>query len=131
MIETQEIKRVLNHYINAVLCADNPNDRAYHPADGDLKNHIYKAKRVLELSKLSQHNLKLKLQEWESSHPDSPFTFDRMLPKTNNHPLKMTSISCHSTVVPILPVFQKTVVMHNNLNKHFSGFIKLSGKRKC
>ena len=34
MIETQEIKRALNHYVNTVLCPDNPpdpNDRAYHP----------------------------------------------------------------------------------------------------
>lgn len=31
--EPQEIKRALNHYINTVLCADNPpdpDDRAYH-----------------------------------------------------------------------------------------------------
>ena len=45
MIEIQEIKRALNHYVNTVLCADNPpdpNDRAYHQAVCDLKNHIYK-----------------------------------------------------------------------------------------
>ena len=73
MIEIQEIKRAVNHYVNTVLCADDPpdpNDRAYHPADRDLKNHICKAKKALELSKLDQHNFKLKLQEWESSHPD-------------------------------------------------------------
>ena len=81
MTEPQKIKRALNHYVNTVLCAENPpdppdpDDRAYRPADCDLKTHIYKAKRALELSKLDQHNLKLKLQEWESSHPDSTFYF--------------------------------------------------------
>jgi len=69
-------QRALNHYVNTVLCAENPPDPPDppdHPADCDLKNHIYKAKRALELSKLDQHNFKLKLQEWESSHPDLTF----------------------------------------------------------
>lgn len=63
-----EIKRALNHYVNTVLCAENrpdrpdPDDQAYRPADCDPKNHIYKAKRAFELSKLDQHNLKLNLK---------------------------------------------------------------------
>ena len=133
MIETQEIKRALNHYVNTVLCADNlpdPNDRAYHPADRDLKNHIYKAKRALELSKLDQHNLKLKLQEWESSHPDSTFYFrlhvtkDKQPPTENDKHFTLQHRGADFTSAP------ETVVMHNNLNKHFSRFIKPSGKRK-
>ena len=47
MIDPQEIKRALKHYVNTVLCADNPpdpDDRAYYPTLRDLQNHIYKAK---------------------------------------------------------------------------------------
>jgi len=52
MTEPHEIKGALNHYVNTVLWAENPpdppdpDDRAYHPADFDPKNHIYKAKRA-------------------------------------------------------------------------------------
>ena len=86
MTEPQEVKRALSHYVNTVLCADNrPNadDRAYYPTDRDLRNHIYKAKKALELSKLDQQNLKLKLQEWGKSCPDSTFYFRPYITKAN------------------------------------------------
>ena len=69
-----------------------------HAADRDLKNHIYKAKRALELSKLDQHNLKLKLQEWESSHPDSTFYFRLYVTKDKQPPTEndMQFTSQHS-----------------------------------
>ena len=56
MTEPQQIRRALSHYGNTVLCADNPPDadeRAYYPAECDLQNHIYNAKKALELSKFS------------------------------------------------------------------------------
>jgi len=40
-----------------------------------LRNHIYKAKKALDLSKFDQHNLKLKTDEWVTSER---FTFDPM-----------------------------------------------------
>ena len=40
-----------------------------------LRNHIYKAKKALDLSKFDQHNLKLKTDEWVTSEPDSMFHF--------------------------------------------------------
>ena len=69
MIDPQEIKRALKHYVNTVLCANNPpdpDDRAYYPTPRDLQNHIYKAKRAHQLSKLDQHNLKLKIDQWKT-----------------------------------------------------------------
>lgn len=54
MIDPQEIKRALKHYVNKVLCANNPphpDDWAYYPMPRDLQNHIYKAKRAHQLSK--------------------------------------------------------------------------------
>lgn len=75
MIDPQEIKRALKHYnVNTVLCAKNPpdpDDQAYHPTPHDLQNHIYKAKRALQLSKLDQHNLRLKIDEWKTDHNSS------------------------------------------------------------
>ena len=74
MIDTQEIKRALEHYVNTVLCANNrpdPDDRAYYPTPRDLQNHIYKAKRALQLSKLDQHNLSLKIDEWKTDQNSS------------------------------------------------------------
>ena len=41
------------------LCCDSaadPNDHAYHPTPTDIKNHIQKAKCLLQLSKLDQKN---------------------------------------------------------------------------
>ena len=71
MIDPQEIKRV---HVNTVLCADNPpdpDDRAYYPTPRDIQNHTYKAKRTLQPSKLDQHDLKLKIDEWKTDQNSS------------------------------------------------------------
>ena len=47
MIDPQEIKRALKHYVNTVLCANNPpdpDDQAYYSTPCDLQNH--KAKQA-------------------------------------------------------------------------------------
>ena len=62
--------------------SDNPpckTDRAYYPTVTDINNHVTKAKSALQLSKLDQQNLHLKIQEWKKSNPDAnhyfrPFT---------------------------------------------------------
>ena len=74
----QEVRKALNHYVRTVLCPDNPpdpDDRAYFPANRDLKNHIYKAKRAFELSKFDQHNLAKHISEWKTSYPESRHYF--------------------------------------------------------
>lgn len=76
--DTQEVRKVLNHFVRTVLCAENPpdsDDRAYFPVNRDLKNHIYKAKKAHQLSKLDQHNLAKKIEEWKKSYPDSEHFF--------------------------------------------------------
>ena len=73
-----EVRKALNNYVRKVLCPDNPpdsDDRAYFPVNRDLKNHIYKAKRALELSKFDQHNLAMKITEWKVTYPDSHHFF--------------------------------------------------------
>ena len=79
MTDPYEVSKALKHYVTTVLCASSnnpdPDDRAYYPTIRDLRNHIYKAKKALELSKLDQENLKLKIEEWKKSQPDSAFHF--------------------------------------------------------
>ena len=73
MINPQEVRKALNHYVRTVLCPEHPpdpDDRAYFPANRDLKNHIYKARRALELSKFDQHNLAKHITEWKMSYPE-------------------------------------------------------------
>ena len=74
-----EVRKALKHYVTTVLCASSnnpdPDDRAYYPTIRDLRNHIYKAKKALELSKLDQQNLKVKIEERKKAQPDSAFHF--------------------------------------------------------
>ena len=46
-------------------------DRAFYPLPHDIKNHVGNAKSVLELSKLDQENLRLKVEEWHKTFPQS------------------------------------------------------------
>ena len=78
MTDPHEVRKALNHFVRTVLCtesAPDPDDRAYFPAHRDLKNHIYKAKRTIELSKFDQGNLAKKIIEWEKSYPESHHFF--------------------------------------------------------
>ena len=78
MTNSQEVRKALNHYVRTVLCTENPPDpdnRAYFPANRDLKNHMFKAKRAFKLSKFDQHNLAKKISEWEKSYPESHHHF--------------------------------------------------------
>ena len=84
--EVSEVKRALKLYITKELCpTDLPNrdDRAYYPTNHDLSNHIHKAKSQLQLSKLDQENLGLKIDEWKKNSPDSKLYFR---PYKKNHP---------------------------------------------
>ena len=71
------IQRVLKEYVNTTM-SDNPpcrTDRAYYPTVTDINNHVTKAKSALQLSKLDQQNLHLKVQEWEKTNPDAKHYF--------------------------------------------------------
>ena len=77
-MEIHEVCRLLRHYVMYDLCRDSPpspNDRAYFPIDNDLKNHVYMAKRSLQLSCLDQENLRLRIDQWKISDPDSTHFF--------------------------------------------------------
>ena len=72
------VRSLLRHYVMHDLCKDNPpnpNDRAYFPLDNDLRNHIYMAKRAIQLSCLDQENAMLKIEQWRKTEPESTHFF--------------------------------------------------------
>ena len=78
--DVHEIKRLLKYYTNNQISKElgfkpNVHDRAFYPNTVDIKNHIYRAKRARELSKIDQENLRLKIQEWEANNPECTFFF--------------------------------------------------------
>ena len=44
-------------------------------SDNDLRNHIYMAKRAIQLSCLDQENAVLKIEQWRKTDPDSTHFF--------------------------------------------------------
>ena len=76
--DTSEIKHSLKYYVDNSLskeigrkpCAG---DRAFYPLNEDIRNHVSKAKRALELSKYEHENLRLKIEEWKKDNPQSFF----------------------------------------------------------
>ena len=60
----------------------NPNDRAYFPHDTDLRNHIFMAKRALQLSCLDQENVALQIDKWKVTDPESKHFFRPFLEET-------------------------------------------------
>ncbi len=80
IVETAKVKRSLKYYVNNVLSKEigetpQQHDRAFYPTNNDIRNHVCKAKRTLELSKLDQENLRLKVEEWQKTSPQSSFFF--------------------------------------------------------
>lgn len=70
--DTQEVKRALKHYTLHVLCPEQKPelvDRAYYPTNTDIRNHVYRAQRACQLSKLDQENLRLKIEQWQKQTP--------------------------------------------------------------
>ena len=73
-----EIKKILRHYANTELSKElgfkpKDDDRAFYPDMCDIKNHVYKAKRALELSKIDQENLRLKVNNWRTNGSENKF----------------------------------------------------------
>ena len=76
--EVIQVWNLLHHYVVHDLCKDeppDPNDRAYFPMDVDIKNHIYMAKRSLQLSCLDKENARLKIEEWKKTDKESTHFF--------------------------------------------------------
>ena len=76
--DVHEVKKILKYHVQHDVIKDHEIDpsltnRAFYPMPCDIKNHICLAKRALELSKLDQENLKLKIEKWKKSLSSSHF----------------------------------------------------------
>ena len=77
-VEPVEVQRLLKHHVNHYMCAGNlpnPNDRAYYPSLTDVKNHIARAKRALQLSVIDQENAAKLIQQQNNHSPESKYFF--------------------------------------------------------
>ena len=66
--DTNEVKRSLRFYVTNTLCKElgyqaKQGNRALYPTTTDIRNHVYSAKKALELSKLDQENTRLKIDQ--------------------------------------------------------------------
>ena len=80
MTEVHEVKKALRQYVHTHFsqqyqCQPLPSDRAFHPSLHDLRNHVHKAKKALELSKIDQENLRLKVKQWKQEEPNASHYF--------------------------------------------------------
>ena len=77
---TSEVKRSLNFYATTVLAPQlgitlSKQNRAFYPTSTDVRNHIYIAKKALELSKIDQENVRLKVEQFQKRDSTSSFFF--------------------------------------------------------
>ena len=96
--DTLEVKRSLKHYTTHFLCTTQKpelTDRAYFPTSIDIRNHIYKAEKACQLSKLDQENLNLKIRAWQKDHPQSNYYFRPYEPESCNEDFSQTLLYVH------------------------------------
>ena len=78
-VDPVEVQRLLKHHVkHYMMCADNmpdPSDRAYFPTLDDIKNHIARAKRVLQLSVVDQENAEKLIEKQQEISSESRYHF--------------------------------------------------------
>ena len=84
----QEVRKMLWNYVQHTISTElnltpSVTDRSFYPMPCDIRNHISKAKKALELSKLDQENLKLKIEDWKRSSPSSNHFFRPYIKKSD------------------------------------------------
>jgi len=64
-------------FVESFLREDAPQllDCAYYPKLDDIRNHIYRAKTTLQLSKFDQQNLALLIKDWQTTQLHSSHYF--------------------------------------------------------
>jgi len=80
IVDTAEVNCFLKNHVKNSLSKEIgkmplEHNRAFHPTNDDIRNHVGKATRTLELSRLDQENLHLKVEKWQKSSPQSSFFF--------------------------------------------------------
>ena len=84
--DPNEVQRALREYVRNQCSALKPSpiDRAYYPTTSDIRNHMYKAKIALQLSKFDQENLTLKIEEWKKLNADDCHFFRPYVSETDS-----------------------------------------------
>ncbi len=94
------------------------NDRSFYPTLSDIRNHIQLAKRAIELSKLDQEQLRLKVEGWKKTNP-SAFYFFRPYIHSEN-------LDCNQPVLP------SSTTSQANSSEHTPGvFVGDSGSEEA
>ena len=73
-VEPVEVQRLLKHHVKHYMCVGilpDSNDRAYYPSLDDIRNHIAKAKRALQLSVVDQENAQKLIEQQQKLSRDS------------------------------------------------------------
>ena len=85
--DTPQVRSLLHRYVAnelSKIVQPDANDRAFFPLDTDIKNHIYMAKRSLQLSCLDQENAHLKIKQWQNLDTDSTHFFRPYVKKADH-----------------------------------------------
>lgn len=77
MTDPSEVQRSLRSFVKSGVSDDAPQplDRAYYPTLVDIRNHIYRAKTALQLSRFDQQNLALLIKDWQTTQPHTSHYF--------------------------------------------------------
>ena len=72
LTDPNEVRRALREFVKNECSASKPSptNQAYYPTTADIRNHMYKAKIAIQLSKFDQKNLALKIEEWKRLNSD-------------------------------------------------------------
>ena len=86
IIDVQEVKRHLRCYVKSEMKDHKPHEsnRAYHPTNTDIRNHIDAAKAAIQFSKFDQVNLKAMVDEWSESKRAGRFFFRPFIKKESS-----------------------------------------------
>ena len=97
---TAEVKRSLRFYANTILTNQlgmifSKQNCAFFPTSIDIRNHIYTAKKMLELSKLDQDNVRQMIEQYKQDDPTSSFFFRPLIKQEaeNEERAEQTSIT--------------------------------------
>ena len=91
--DTAEVKRHIQFYVRNTIPSElgieaKASNRSFHPTTVDVRNHIWMAKKALELSKIDQESVRCKFEHWKQSCPESSFYFRPYIKNDKESPPK-------------------------------------------
>ena len=75
----KEMQRALRLYVKMELFEGQPlpliNSRRFYPEERDIRNYMYNATAKLQVSKVVQEDLEIKIENWKKSNSEDSFYF--------------------------------------------------------